>query len=233
MRRHIHKGREPRELAEYRAKDGAHYDGFPHKDTLREALCKEQGYLCAYCMQRIEPRTTKMKIEHWHAQSSHPNEQLDYQNMLGVCRGGDGMSPSVQHCDTRKGEKEIRINPLRHPERYVKYLFDGSIASDDPAIRGDINVRLNLNVDFLKRNRKAEWDGIFQEFKNKAGDKGFSESMLERAIQRMRERDEDGRYHPYCEFVIYFLEKRRRKVRKPSVTEKPRKVRSKQGRSRR
>ena len=53
-------------LARYRAEGNVDYDG-PNftlvKEAIRKALLKEQGYLCAYCMSRIEG---EVKIEHWH-----------------------------------------------------------------------------------------------------------------------------------------------------------------------
>ncbi len=45
--RRIHKGAEPRSLGEHR-RSGGDYDGYAGKDELRDALLKEQGFLCCY-----------------------------------------------------------------------------------------------------------------------------------------------------------------------------------------
>jgi len=54
--RKITKGSQPYELAHYRSRPDAVYDG-PHftevKEKIRVSLLAEQGHLCAYCMQRI------------------------------------------------------------------------------------------------------------------------------------------------------------------------------------
>jgi len=44
---------EPASLRATRLTDGANFDS-TNKSDIREALLKEQGYLCAYCMRRIE-----------------------------------------------------------------------------------------------------------------------------------------------------------------------------------
>ncbi len=81
--KHIAKGREPRELVAWRAQPGAARDGGGFtavKDEIRKALVRDQAYLCAYCMRRIEakpelggsPPSLAMKVEHWRPQSRAP-----------------------------------------------------------------------------------------------------------------------------------------------------------------
>lgn len=50
---YIQKGKEPASLTAYKKQAHAYYDGC-NKDDIRENLLREQGYLCAYCMRRIE-----------------------------------------------------------------------------------------------------------------------------------------------------------------------------------
>ena len=113
--RAIQKGTEPTSLARHRSSSSgdyvADYDNYQHKDELRQSLVTEQGKICCYCMQRIEPTENGMKIEHWHSQRHYPTERLDYANLLGACLGGEGQPPNQQHCDTRKGESELSKNP--------------------------------------------------------------------------------------------------------------------------
>lgn len=69
---YIKKGAEPKSLKEYRSQPNATYEDFRDKDDIREALLKEQGCLCAYCMGRISK--DKMKIEHWISQKSEEGD---------------------------------------------------------------------------------------------------------------------------------------------------------------
>lgn len=106
----IIKGKETLSLVEHRLKPFADYDNYSEKDELRVSLLTEQGHICCYCMQRISD--SRMKIEHWKSQDDYPELQLDYNNLLGACQGGEGSPKHLQHCDTRKGNTEITINPL-------------------------------------------------------------------------------------------------------------------------
>jgi len=38
-------------------------------------------------MNSIEDDSLKMKIEYWQSQGQYPERQLDYKNMLAVCKG--------------------------------------------------------------------------------------------------------------------------------------------------
>ncbi|HUW07262.1 MAG TPA: hypothetical protein VMW01_13475 [Williamwhitmania sp.] len=101
----IVKIKEPKELFAYRLQPNAEYDGAnftPVKDAIRQSLLEEQGYICAYCMQRIQNDRTKMKVEHWQSQSKTPALQLDYKNMLAVCLGNQSYSYNNTHCDTHR-----------------------------------------------------------------------------------------------------------------------------------
>ena len=88
--RTIRKGAEPNSLAQHRHTDGADYQNYRDKDALRTFLVREQRGLCCYCMARVRADRDAMKIEHWHSQSGHPQEQLDYTNLLASCMGNDG-----------------------------------------------------------------------------------------------------------------------------------------------
>ena len=59
----IRKGSEPDSLIKYRKEKFAYYDGYEKKDDIRKKLLEEQGYLCAYCMRRINIKN--MKILFW------------------------------------------------------------------------------------------------------------------------------------------------------------------------
>ena len=90
-----------------------------------------------------------MKIEHWRSRVVHQEEQLDYRNLLGACPGGEGQPHHLQHCDTRKGDRDLLWNPAdpeRRVEDRISYSNDGTIQSDDPMFDQELNDVLNLNL---------------------------------------------------------------------------------------
>lgn len=155
----IRKNAEPQQLKEYReTTPNASYDGYiDSNQELKKALLNEQGYLCAYCMSRINLKMNtdlkkfRIEIEHLKPQQSHPELQPDYKNMIGVC---NGISGRHLHCDkTRNGKgdgsKELtKLNPLdQYCEKSVTYTADGRIksVSNDQGVEYDLNIMLNLN----------------------------------------------------------------------------------------
>ncbi|MDM8525380.1 hypothetical protein QUF80_18595 [Desulfococcaceae bacterium HSG8] len=143
--RKISKGPQPYELAHYRSRPDAVYDG-PYftevKEKIRISLLAEQGHLCAYCMQRISEGT--MKVEHWQCQRHFPERQLDWQNMLGVCPGNQGLPGNSQTCDTRKGDADLCLNPADHEHHArleICYTRDGRIHSHNAEFDTEISQR--------------------------------------------------------------------------------------------
>ncbi|MCP4108200.1 MAG: hypothetical protein GY749_22095 [Desulfobacteraceae bacterium] len=57
--KYIKKGNEPDSLTEHRSHPCSTYDNYQRKDELREYLAGEQGNICCYCMQPIEPNQKK------------------------------------------------------------------------------------------------------------------------------------------------------------------------------
>ena len=109
--RAITKGVEPASLAAHRRMSYSYYDNYNEMDELRDALVREQRGLCCYCMGQISSEWGSMKVEHWQCQRHYSCKQLDYSNLLGACLGGEGYSRRFQHCDTHKGDKDLRWNP--------------------------------------------------------------------------------------------------------------------------
>jgi uncharacterized protein (TIGR02646 family) len=209
----IIKQSEPKSLVEHRLKTNADYDNYSKKDDLRKSLLKEQGFICCYCMNRIS--LDGMKIEHWKSQSKYTCLQLDYQNLLGACQGGEGARPQNQHCDTKKAENEITINPAnkyKNCENLISYRPDGTIYSTDEAINHDLNETLNLNLVFLKRNRNDALFKILDELKKKFPDSTWTENTLQKAIGDLNNKSENGSYKGYCHYAISYLKSKRSKL---------------------
>jgi uncharacterized protein (TIGR02646 family) len=194
----IVKQSEPRSLVEHRSQSNANYDNYPDKDKLREYLLKEQGHICCYCMSRIT--SEQMKIEHWKPQTKYTGLQIDYRNLLGACNGNQGARRQNQHCDTRKGDIEITINPIegdKNCESLVKYRPDGKIYSDDASINHDLNETLNINLDAI--------DVVIRKLDEKFSNKTWSKITRQKEIDKLNTKDENGFYDAYCQFIVSYL----------------------------
>jgi uncharacterized protein (TIGR02646 family) len=163
--RAITKGREPSSLARHRAGSHSDFDNYAAKDELRAALVKEQCGLCCYCMGRVFDNASKMKIEHWRSKSRYPHLQLTYQNLLAACLGGEGQPEELQHCDTRKGVRDLKFNPA-YPEHQIdqriRFELNGTITSDGEEFDTQLNEVLGLNLPLLKNRRKSVLTGMME-----------------------------------------------------------------------
>lgn len=223
--RRIRKGQEPKSWAEYRlSTPGANYQSAP-KAELRRALLREQGYVCCYCMGRIEESTTR--IEHCRPRNPALDEQagdgrsassgaheLDYRNMLAACPGGEGLEPELQHCDVHKHNNRITIDPTdpsRNIESLVHYSASGAIDSNDADVRHDLAVTLNLNLHWLKAARVEVLEGFRRGFERRH-QKGWSAESMERELKRWEDIPPGGKLSPYAGIVVHYLRKRLRRA---------------------
>lgn len=122
---------------------------FP-KNDVKEILIREQHGICAYCMRRIR-MDSHSRVEHLVPISESKDSAIDYNNMLGVCDGGEriiGKQGHILCCDAHKKETKITISPLDKAQMdkiaYDKY---GKIYTEprDEAMERDINMVLLLN----------------------------------------------------------------------------------------
>lgn len=187
MKRVVKSG-EPKELKQYR-------DRYKHEfrrwrdfkksrdvEAIRAALWQDQSGICAYC--EIQLHSSDRSVEHiipcCHS-TREKNHDLDWQNMLMVCKGGlqnvsiPGEDDSLRNsrpphksscCGAAKENKILPLSPLEFPaSRLFRFRFsDGSILPDEDAcnlakipveaVRETINL-LNLNVQRLKDCRLA------------------------------------------------------------------------------
>lgn len=212
--KHIKKQNEPRSLLEHRTQKNADYDNYRDKEDLRLSLLEEQGYICCYCMQRIKIDdvqliSKKMKIEHWQCQDKYPDKQLDYNNLLATCLGNEGKPSKKQHCDTKKGNLDIKINPTdKNCETLIQFRSNGKLKSNDPDIQQDLDQTLNLNIDFLVENRKNAINTVITQLNKKYPNKTWSKIGIQSLIDKLNSKDENGYYSPYCGAVIGYLRKR-------------------------
>jgi uncharacterized protein (TIGR02646 family) len=197
----ITKGAEPNSLARHRAQAHSNYDNYAQKDELRAALVGEQKALCCYCTGRIRAASTAMKIEHWQCQTAYPEQQLAYGNLLGACLGGEGKSPTEQHCDTRKADRDLKWNPANTAhvvEARLRFLVDGTVESTDAEFNLQLNDVLGLNLNYLKNSRKAVLDIVLMWWRSKP--KG-----RQKIQQQIDHRLNAAEYQPFSPVAVWFL----------------------------
>ncbi len=112
------------------------------KTELLEALLKEQNFLCAYCMQKINLQNAT--IEHIIGQKYVDEDgnklgeqnQLNYDNLLAVCNGKS--CNKEEHCDTNRSkfqkkypQRKLFITPLENRiMQNIKFTPQGMIFYD-------------------------------------------------------------------------------------------------------
>ena len=190
------------------------------KDAIRRSLCEEQGYLCAYCMRRIEPtkdpktNQDRMKIEHWLDRSTREGDtQLDYSILLGVCCGKTKYkSEEYSHCDDSRGSTPLKFNPanLEHHSRLkITYsLKNGKILSEDEEFGEQLNNVLNLNNEVLLNNRLSVLNGVQDSLERLAPNTTINQTKLQNFLNKYQSLNTQGKKHPYCGIVIYYLQRK-------------------------
>lgn len=170
--RRIIKGQEPEELrlwkeANAEVPENLIYKNMP-KGEAKHQMLAEQGYLCAYTMQRIAT-PDDCQIEHLVPRSQEPQDpllQITYSNLL-VCTPSNrpGHRPRRGQCpfgaeakdQTRIYENINFVSPLREDvEHRFRYAVDGSVThmDNDGAAASTIGI-LRLNHEQLVDLRKA------------------------------------------------------------------------------
>jgi uncharacterized protein (TIGR02646 family) len=162
---------------------------------VRAALAVEQGSFCAYCEQRLTLGSDhNTRIEHFHPQSrpavsGHCQSQcgastpadaaIEWTNLLLCC---DGSSPDRDPiCDVKKHDTDV-CDGLRNPKRApasVDTLVDVDVrgrvspraALDAGRAEAHLNDTLNLNHEFLVRNRLRVLTALRKLVGQKAGRK--------------------------------------------------------------
>ncbi|MGA7743201.1 MAG: retron system putative HNH endonuclease [Polyangia bacterium] len=212
--RYFKKGREPSSLTKEK-RDGAVIFGNLSgscKSDLRMALLRDQGNLCCYCMQRISDNPTGVKIEHRRSQSEFQALQLDWNNLLAACLGGQGKPPTEQHCDTCKGDRSIVLDPTKHIiDDQVEYSADGRVVADDRTLDRELDEVLGLNRKFLCNNRRAKLDGVIEAMTHRSPGR-WSTRMLQKKIRDLQT-PKDGDLPEYLGVVVWWIRKKLTSIR--------------------
>jgi len=205
--KYIVKGQEPQAFSEWKGQENdgwsPTYDilaGMP-KRVLKEALIREQGFLCCYCEQPLT--ISDSHIEHFRSQSGFPDKTLEYRNLLCSCQG-ERVTGDPVHCGHAKEnwfDEALLISPL-DPDCESRFSFtgDGQIRSrnvSDKAASETIG-RLNLGIPKLNALRKAVID-LFLD----GAISGAEEMNL--FVRRYLERNGDGSFQPFWTTIRYIF----------------------------
>lgn len=206
--RRIVKEIEPTSLTQHRSTPNSNYENYTRKDDLRMSLVAEQRGLCCYCLSRIHADRDSMKIEHWRSKSRYPADELTYSNLLAACKGNDGKAREIQHCDTRKGDADLKWNPSDqlHPVEQMIFFQDGKLRSRDAEFDTQIDDILNLNLPFLQENRREILDAFTRALRKNR--QPLDRKRLERLLDQWPIDPHTGALKPYCQVVVYWISKR-------------------------
>lgn len=201
----VEKGAEPYSLAAFRTacpsatwdemrSDALHKGQQAYQDC-RTQTAAEQYNLCAYCESKIDlSKPHKCRVEHIHPKSdtsTGKNWNLDWQNLLATCNGGESSGsvemplPANLSCDAHKGCSAIELSPLDIPAFPNVFAFDKRTGhlEPDPVACNQTSVNadklkqaigtLNLNCERLARQRRLVRDDI-EKRKKVLQKKGFT-----------------------------------------------------------
>lgn len=207
---HIKKHIQPDKFTQYVSSANAHFDDMPSevKSVLRKSLLEEQGYLCAYCMQRIAA-DNEVKIEHYVPRNLQ-NELL-YNNLLAVCKGGEGRAKIHQTCDTHKGNTELHINPqLASDIETIYYTSNGYIKSLKAEYQDDFDTVLNLNAEdgYLVYNRREALKSFQRRLLKHAGNNNVNKNYFAKCLEKYTNLNDSKQYVPYVGIILWYLKKK-------------------------
>ncbi len=125
------------------------------KAAMRDSLCVEQGWLCAFCMRRLDPKRRDgtdfvMKIAHRVPIAVTPSQALDWSNHFGSCDGGQRSPSRIATGDFAQENVSVSLDPssalsvgqLRLVRRgSAEGLF---LETDNPTLKADLET-LHLN----------------------------------------------------------------------------------------
>ncbi|MHB1167235.1 MAG: retron system putative HNH endonuclease [Carboxydocellales bacterium] len=207
--KYIIKGVEPAEFVNW--KNQANQDWVPsyadlrghEKNVLHISLLTEQGCLCCYCGQRISDRT-ESHIEHLIPQSVNKDLELEYTNLFASCHGSNG-----QHCGHKKDDWYDESKFVTPIEPTCSEHFEYTSAGEIRPNRAHHNFltaietigRLKLDHYSLDRLRKAALEPVIDALDS------CSEEELKELMEKIGERDGQGRFTPFCFVIEFFLGK--------------------------
>lgn len=198
----ITNGREPHYKNNFATNDT---DGISRRRDLRDALIKEQGEICCYCMKKIDVDSSH--IEHFFPKEQFRDIDLSYDNLFASCNGEGSSIIYDEYCGHRKDNwwREDMISPTDiEVEKVFKYAPNGKISSVNGRTTSNIAQEMihNLGLDsyHLERSRREaiEASEVFDDVE-------YSEEEIRNFIDYYSNKD-NGTYIPFCKAIVDCLE---------------------------
>ena len=152
----------------------------------------------------VDEKVNDVKIEHYCARTS--SNELDYNNLLAVCKGNEGEPRSKQSCDTHKGNQVLHIDPQRQRDiATIHYKRNGFIESSNTEFKKDLYDVLNLNAQegYLISNRKTALSAFKHRISMKIGQRIATNEDWRKFAKAIK--DHNGRYIPYAGIVLWYI----------------------------
>lgn len=170
---------------------------------LRKELLEEQGYICCYCMKRID--LNHSHLEHFWPKSIFPDKDMNYENMLVSC---EGEVTGGDHCGHKKEnwyDKDMIIPTDIRIESMFNYTLDGKIIPAHQDNRSVIESKMihewGLDSFHLERNRRMalEQSEIYDGY-------DYEEDEIWDIINYY-DGKQNGKYIEYCNAIINVLKR--------------------------
>ena len=161
--RAIAKEPEPASLTVHRQTPHCDYDNYEPKNDLRHALVSEQAGAVLLLHESHSERAKNHEDRALEVPGAPPRRTAQLPKPARCLSRGHGQPAHLQHCDTRKGDRDLEWNPAdpaHNIETRVRYEVDGSIHADDDVFNDQLNQVLNLNIPVLKNNREGILDAV-------------------------------------------------------------------------
>jgi uncharacterized protein (TIGR02646 family) len=237
--RYIQKASEPVSFTEWKLQETANSQPNwndlrkPEKPIVKDALLKEQGYICCYCESRVSKENSH--IEHLQPRSKYPDLLFEYGNLMASCQANkkENVDPSDEesvdyqskpiHCGHHRGDwydEHLMISPLDPTcTDFFRFTEAGEILpTSDPQKENTAAAtieKLALNINKLIRLRRKAIEGILDsEFDQ------LTDAKNRKNLEDYSQLDENGRYKEFCSAVIYVL-KQNLPARTASCTGRP------------
>lgn len=177
------------------------------KTIVKDALLKEQGYICCYCESQVSKENSH--LEHLQPKSKYPDLLFEYGNLLASCQGeSEDHLPKPSHCGHHKDDwydKHLLVSPFDPTcTNFFRFTEAGEILPThdlSKATAASTTIeKLGLNIDKLKRLRKSAIEGVLDDEFDE-----LTETEKRKLIQYFDLPDENGQYQEFCSALIYLL----------------------------
>ena len=210
--RYIQKGDSPQSFEDWKNKANENWQPSwgdfqnPEKKIVKEALLKEQGYICCYCGMNIE-NDCNTEIEHIKPRSkcigNESDKTLAFDNFLASCNGStQEPKPREVHCNNARRDQDLAISPLTVGcGENFSYTYGGEMISSE----GDENISrlidnvLNLNAKKVKGYREKLIKALDHDFRDK--DVSEVSEEIDSLLHKI-----NGRFKGMCFVSVSYLE---------------------------